>query len=384
MASFSEYDRLDSVILGSVDDYLPAIWRWRNYGNPNNQKCTAAIEIAKSAIPKTILEEIKEDLEEYRRVLSQLGVNVLRPPRVEIEPILENKYFQSFGNDFYNMRDLHIVLGDVIVSAAPAQPNRILEIKNLKSFFTNITREYNLAYIESPLPLLENDPERSYVRDELGSLVVHEETSALALGAMSSQVWHRLEEKEVLFDAANIIRFGHDALYLISSTGNRMALNWLQTKFNSINFHSTDVYRSSHLDSTILPLNYETFLVNSIRVDSDNLPKVIKNKNVLFFKDVERLPQAEIEFHDKYRLPSAKQIENLGFNTNLRQMSSPWAGLNVLSVDENTILVESNQVSLIKFLEKEGFTIIPIRMRHPYTMLGGLHCTTLDIKRIQI
>jgi glycine amidinotransferase/scyllo-inosamine-4-phosphate amidinotransferase 1 len=143
------------------------------------------------------------------------------------------------------------------------------------------------------------------------------------------------------------------------------------------------VYRSSHIDSTILPLNSETFLVNSVRVNSSNLPNVIKNKKILYFKDVEPLPQNEIEFHENYRLPSAKQIENLGFNTNLKEMSSPWAGLNVLSVDEKTILVESNQISLIRFLEKAGYTIIPIRMRHPYTMLGGLHCTTLDIKRKQ-
>ncbi len=383
MASFSEYECLETVLLGSVDEYQPAIWCWRNSGILKNLNFTSAIEIAKSAIPKSILEEVKEDLDEYGKVLSKLGVTVLRPPRIEIEPILENKNFQSFGNDFYNMRDLHIVLGDLIVSAAPAQPNRILEIKNLKVFFTTIAREYKLDYLESPIPLLERDPEKSYMRDELGSLVKYEESSALALGAISSQVWHRLEEKEVLFDAANIIRFGRDALYLISSTGNRMALDWLQKKIRSVNFYSTDVYRSSHIDSTILPLNSETFLVNSVRVNSSNLPNVIKNKKILYFKDVEPLPQNEIEFHENYRLPSAKQIENLGFNTNLKEMSSPWAGLNVLSVDEKTILVESNQISLIRFLEKAGYTIIPIRMRHPYTMLGGLHCTTLDIKRKQ-
>jgi hypothetical protein len=45
-------------------------------------------------------------------------------------------------------------------------------------------------------------------------------------------------------------------------------------------------------------------------------------------------------------------------------------------------MVESNQKKLIKFLELKGYLIIPVRMRHPYTMLGGLHCTTLDLERM--
>jgi len=36
---------------------------------------------------------------------------------------------------------------------------------------------------------------------------------------------------------------------------------------------------------------------------------------------------------------------------------------------------------LIRTLGAKGFEVIPIRMRHCYTMLGGLHCTTLDVVR---
>jgi N-dimethylarginine dimethylaminohydrolase len=36
---------------------------------------------------------------------------------------------------------------------------------------------------------------------------------------------------------------------------------------------------------------------------------------------------------------------------------------------------------MIRALEREGFTVVPVRMRHCYTMLGGLHCSTLDVVR---
>jgi N-dimethylarginine dimethylaminohydrolase len=381
VASYSEYGTLKTVILGSVDDYQPAIWSWKNSLEFESENFQNAISIAKNAIPKKILAEVHEDLDDFKGVLTELGVKVIRPPRMINDPILETENFLAFGQDFYNMRDLHVVLGNVIVASAPAQPNRILEIHNLRNFFNSISTDYNMSIIQSPIPELKNNPEKAYVRNELGDLEAHEETTAISLGTVTPQIWHRLEEKELIFDAANIIRFGSEILYLISSTGNRLAFNWLDKTIKIFKFNSTDVYRSSHLDSTILPLNEETFLVNSVRVNERNLPEVLKNKKLLYFDDVDSIPDIDINFHINFRLPAANKIEDLGFSTNLKEMSSPWAGLNVLSFDEKTIMVESNQKKLIKFLESKGYLIIPVRMRHPYTMLGGLHCTTLDLER---
>jgi len=382
MASYSEYGTLKTVILGSVDDYQPAIWAWKNRLKFKSENFKNAISIAKNAIPKKILSEVHEDLEDYNSVLTELGVKVIRPPRITNDPIYETENFLAFGQDFYNMRDLHVVLGNVIVASAPAQPNRILEIHNLKNFFNSISLDYNMSIIHSPIPELKDNPEKTYVRNELGYLEAHEEASAISLGMVAPQIWHRLEEKEPIFDAANIIRFGSEILYLISSTGNRLAFDWLDKTIKTFKFNSTDVYRSSHLDSTILPLDCETFLVNSVRVNERNLPEVLKNKKLLYFDDVDNIPETDINFHIDFRLPAANKLKDLGFSTNLKEMSSPWAGLNVLSFDEKTIMVESNQKKLIKFLELKGYLTVPVRMRHPYTMLGGLHCTTLDLERM--
>jgi N-dimethylarginine dimethylaminohydrolase len=101
----------------------------------------------------------------------------------------------------------------------------------------------------------------------------------------------------------------------------------------------------------------------------------------LFFVDVAPVPEEEVNFHRDHRLPIYRELQQLGAECAIGHMSSPWAGLNVFSIDENTVLVHDRQSEMIRALEREGFTVVPVRMRHCYTMLGGLHCSTLDVVR---
>ena len=92
----------------------------------------------------------------------------------------------------------------------------------------------------------------------------------------------------------------------------------------------------------------------------------------------------ELKFQKEIRDPIAKEIESLGFQTNLVNMSSPWVGMNFLSVDQETVIVDRRQTNLINVLEKHNYTVIPIGMRHIYTQGGGIHCATLDTIRDSI
>jgi len=67
--------------------------------------------------------------------------------------------------------------------------------------------------------------------------------------------------------------------------------------------------------------------------------------------------------------------------TNLADMASPWVGMNFLSVDPRTVVVDERQSALIRLLEGRGLTVAPVRMRHIYTQGGGIHCATLDTVR---
>ena len=71
----------------------------------------------------------------------------------------------------------------------------------------------------------------------------------------------------------------------------------------------------------------------------------------------------------------------MGFETNMSGIASPWVGMNILSLDPNTVLIDNRQENLIKVLNKYKIETIPVQMRHMLTQSGGLHCTTLDTVR---
>ena len=56
---------------------------------------------------------------------------------------------------------------------------------------------------------------------------------------------------------------------------------------------------------------------------------------------------------------------------NVSGMSPPWVGINFLSLDKETIVVDERQKSLIKFLKEKKFKVITVKMRHMYTQGGA-------------
>ena len=373
MASYTEYDRLTDVVLGSVENYSPSIWTWNINEEYLGRNWDYAKELLEDVIPNQIKTEVVEDLNSFEKILTSEGVNVVRPATTpEIIEVTGSSYY-AYGQDFYNMRDLHCVFGKSLISASPSQPNRISEIHKLSNFFSELAQRYNLELVESPKPALLTNPEFEFIPE-------NKESCNPVVKTM--EVWHRLTEEEILFDAANLIRMRDSAIFLVSSTGNRKAYDWFSKNITSHKIELTDVYRSSHLDSTILPLSDEYILVNSERVNKTNTPLSIKSKRLLFFNEVEEVPEWEKKFHYRQRRPAAEKLKELGFHSNLREISSKWAGINVLSLSPSEVFVESRQLRLIALLESLDFRVIKVQVRHPYTFLGGLHCTTLDIGRV--
>ena len=85
----------------------------------------------------------------------------------------------------------------------------------------------------------------------------------------------RLDEDEILFGAANVCRLGRDLLYLVSRSGNRKWGQLLQSVVGpEFRVYDTEAYRSSHLDSTVVPLSEGLLLLNGIRISPANCPEV--------------------------------------------------------------------------------------------------------------
>lgn len=375
--SRNEWDPLRKVVVGTVDGFSPGLEFHQRVPAEVRDR---AVEIARRAYPISYLDEVAEDLEGLCSIFRQAGIEVIRPRWVAPETNFDTPEWSASGFDIYNVRDLHIVFGNTLVVSAPSSRFRLFENYALQKLFYDHFFDEGFRWVAAPTPRLAGQylHEIDGPRNDLENL---EDNLHTKLSGGLKETFHRLDENEVIFDAANIMRFGDDALFLVSSTGNQKAAKWLQNTVPECRIHVTQAYRSSHLDSTILPLRPGLVLMNAARVSELNSPALLSNWKKLYFNDPAPVCEKEVSFHRDHRLPIYNELKMLGAESALGHMSSPWAGLNVMSIDERTVLVHDRQEKLIALLEQQGLTVVPVRMRHCYTMLGGLHCTTLDVVR---
>ena len=71
----------------------------------------------------------------------------------------------------------------------------------------------------------------------------------------------------------------------------------------------------------------------------------------------------------------------MGVESPIGQLTSPWIGMNLLVIRPGVVMVTNPQPALERELARRGIEAIPIRMRHAFSMQGGLHCSTLDVER---
>jgi glycine amidinotransferase/scyllo-inosamine-4-phosphate amidinotransferase 1 len=177
--------------------------------------------------------------------------------------------------------------------------------------------------------------------------------------ADAKQILKMPRDQGLVLDAANLLRLGpNKLLFLESVSGNRSAWLWLlanlppDTSIELCNF-----YGGVHIDSTIVPLRPGLVMLNGSRVNIDTVPHAFDGWHKIWINDVVA--------QDFYQYPYA----------------SKWIAMNMLVVDQHTVIVDRHQHELIKTLESYKFTVIPLELRHSRTLGGGFHCVTLDLLR---
>lgn len=167
-------------------------------------------------------------------------------------------------------------------------------------------------------------------------------------------------QKDPCFDAANVLKVNDKLLYSLSHSANEAGAEWLQqqvgTEFEVIKWKVVD-YDITHIDSTLLTLNENTVIVNASRVKEKDLPEFMKDFNKIWIEDV-----VSRDFH---AFP----------------YSSKWIGMNILSLDPETVVVDEIQIGIKEKLEANNFKVITTPMRHSRTLGGGFHCVTNDLER---
>lgn len=169
-----------------------------------------------------------------------------------------------------------------------------------------------------------------------------------------------IKNSDPSFDAANVLKFGDKLLYSLSHSANEAGADWLQqqvgNEYEVIKWHVVD-HDITHIDSTILSLDKNTILVNATRVKENQLPA--------FLKDFRKIWVDDIEARDFFHFPYA----------------SRWIGMNVLSLDPETVLIDDLQTGLAENLRSNGFQVITTSIRQSRTLGGGHHCVTCDLER---
>ena len=379
--SHNEWDTLKECIVGTAKN-THATFTWDTNKEIDSKKFEQAIKITDDASPSWFYDEVTEDLDNLAKTLENLSVKVYRPNVFDFKNVYKTPFWASTSNNAYNVRDLNLVVGDMVIESPSHDMSRYFESTTLY----DIWYEYfdrGFKWICGPRPKLNYEVVLPYFRDENQRTLTDEDIKHQELTHGRLEKLHKLSENEILFEAANTLRLGKDLLYLNSSSGNMKAAKWLDSIVgDKYNVHVTDsIYRSSHIDSTLMALRPGLILVNSARVNEDNLPSLLKSWDKIYFEDVAETPDSELSFQRDFRDPAYKKLKDLGFESNLNSMSSPWVGMNLLSYNQDTVIVDERQKSLIKVLEKYKFNIIPIKMRHIYTQGGGIHCATLDTVR---
>jgi N-dimethylarginine dimethylaminohydrolase len=164
-------------------------------------------------------------------------------------------------------------------------------------------------------------------------------------------------DQGMVLDAANILRANDQWLFLESASGNRAAYNWLCKQFPMVDIELCNFYAGVHIDSTISVLQDGLVLLNSSRVNESNCPQMFRGWQKIYVDDVVA--------QDFYQYPYA----------------SKWIALNMFSVNPHTVIVDQDNYNLIRTLEQNSMTVVPLKLRHSRTLGGGFHCVTLDLNR---
>ncbi|OGF64190.1 hypothetical protein A2661_00395 [Candidatus Giovannonibacteria bacterium RIFCSPHIGHO2_01_FULL_45_24] len=364
--SHNEWDKLREIVVGRGEGQAPLLFTAP--GQISEDLLKKANRLAREASPKWLIDEINEDLEGLSNTLKSFGIKVYRPETSHVNSFFATPYFRAAGDYCYNMRDLHLVVGNTVIESPSQEKHRYFEAFGLYDIWYEYFKE-GFRWIAGPKPRLAGNHMIIYYDGEKNEYE-------------DGQKFIKLTEDEILFEAANTVRMGKDLLYLVSRSGNNLGAKWLQSVLgNEYRVHTTEkIYRSSHIDSTVLALRPGLVLLNATRVSPETCPSVLNSWEKIYFTDIVPAPESTVKFHKDVRKKVHKELASLGIQSSLDSMASDWIGMNILSVDLNTVIVDEWQVPLINLLKKHKITPVPIRFRHSYYM-GGIHCSTLDTVR---
>ena len=328
----NEFGQLKSVILGRPEG---ANWPTGDvFFDRMMMLSSYPKKIKRGALHEKVVSEAREDLWYMKDKLEDHGVKVYRPEIADYSRTVTHADHTTSGMHSYSARDLILTVGNMAIECPTPYVSRYKEFDAYDVIKQEAMRD-GCRWIAAPRARME--PAECVM--DVGKL--------------------KLTERYPIFDAANVLKFDDKLLYLKTSTANYAGAKWLQsvvgTEFEVIVWDK--VYAHAHIDSTLISLKKDMILINAGRVSGEQLPKFLKSYRKIWVSDC-----AEGSY-DKF------------------PYASKWIGMNILSINDETVMIDPIQTQLIKQLRGEGFNCIEVPLRHSRTLGGGHHCVTCDLER---
>jgi len=298
------------------------------------------------------VEELTEDVEEFASALRLAGVTVFRPEPLGHKTEFATPNWKATMIPALNVRDQTIILGDEIIETASQVRARLLESDLLKPVFLRYFREGS-RWTSMPRPrLVDASFDTSYVSGQITP----------AIEDVGDRWDAAVDRFELMIDGAQCLRLGRDLLVNVSTANHVLGAKWLERHLEGrFRIHIMERFADNHIDSLVLPLRPGLLLLRNPQV-ADRLPPPLQAWDRIYAP-----------------VPADQNFPEYGDDDVV--ISSPYIDMNVLSVDESTVVVNSLSPELIREFERHRFTVIPVRHRHRRLFGGGFHCFTIDTVR---
>lgn len=294
-----------------------------------------------------ILQTRRQQLDNLSLLLQNLGIKVYRPDEVVKVKQLRTPTFDTENSSASNVRDLTLIYNNKIIETPTFIRNRYFE--NLQLY--NI---YNKAF--------DNGNGGQWIRAPLTKLT--EEIIDLDDWKKDRDYEKYAQNYEMAIDGAQFLRIGKDVIVNVATYNQYNGYLWVKSFFPESKFH---VIKSNdnHIDGELICLKPGVFLANpNFKKYQNQLPDKFKSWKFLYPKDL----TTNIDVHGMTDI-------------DIRLASSRGMDINVLSINENTVLVNKRAISVKDILSKNGFNVIEVQLDYGEIFAGGIHCSTLDLVR---
>lgn len=351
--SHNEWGKLKEVIVGNgfpsqlpYNDLTFRLFFHDNiYGNKNSYYAD------RWTLDPKITDEHTEDLNELVKLLQDNDVNVLRPKIPTALQATKTLCWSSTNYPALNVRDLTMIVGNMIIETPVAARWRQFENDYLKHIFLNYFKN-GAAWISAPRPLVtDNSYDMSRVYKTEAAKDYYESLKMRYLQDLDCGV-------EIMFDAANCMRLGNTILINAPTEHEKLGAKWLQQVLGpQYRVWIVDI-TDHHIDSVFLPLRPGLALIT------------------LDIKD--RLP-APLQKWDFIHVPAElSPTTSIGYIP----LASEKIYCNILSLSPERIICMPEYYNILQSkLKPYKIEAIPNRIRYSRLFGGGHHCLTLDTHR---